>query len=124
MIRSGVSLPPHPARRSRRGVLPVNLDEGRPAGAFFDVTKKLHNGLQGKPTSLSAREIERYWRHNELTAQQILELSGQPDVLVLHDAQVLPVAMFLPPTTQMVWHCHVDLTTPDETARDLGEPLA
>lgn len=187
MIRSGVSLAPHPVRRSRCGVLPVNLDVGRladyeglvepslrarvalaadrlrglrvvhinatpfgggvaeilrslvpmmndlgleaswhvldPDEAFFDVTKKLHNGLQGKLTSLSAREIERYWRHNELTAQQILELSGQPDVLVLHDAQVLPVAMFLPPTTQMVWHCHVDLTTPDETVRDLVEPL-
>lgn len=94
-----------------------------PDEAFFDVTKKLHNGLQGKSTSLSAREIERYWRHNELTAQQILELSGRPDVLVLHDAQVLPVAMFLPTWTQMVWHCHVDLTTPDETVRDLVESL-
>ena len=95
-----------------------------PDEAFFDVTKKLHNGLQGKPTSLSVSEIERYWRHNQLTARQILELTGQPDILVLHDAQVLPVAMFLPHTTRMVWHCHVDLTTPDDTVRELIEPLS
>jgi trehalose synthase len=94
-----------------------------PDEAFFDVTKKLHNGLQGKPVSLAPQEIERYWRHNELTARQIRELSGQPDLLVLHDAQVLPVAMFIPAATRMIWHCHVDLTTPDESVRDLVEPL-
>lgn len=94
-----------------------------PDDAFFDVTKKLHNGLQGKPTSLSADEIDLYWRHNELTARQIREFSGQPDVLILHDAQVLPVAMFLPATTRMIWHCHVDLTNPDETVQALIEPV-
>src|SRR3972149_8680911 len=187
MIRSGVLLAPHPVRRSRCGVLPVNLDVGRltdyeglvepslrarvalaadrlrglrvvhinatpfgggvaeilrslvpmmndlglqatwhvldPDEAFFDVTKKLHNGLQGKPTSVAAHETERYFRHNELTARQIQELSGRPDLLVLHDAQVLPVAMFMPATIQMIWHCHVDLTSPDESVWELVEPL-
>ncbi len=94
-----------------------------PDEAFFDVTKKLHNGLQGKRTSLSPDEVDRYWRHNELTARQIRELAGRPDLLVLHDAQVLPVAMFMPSTIQMIWHCHVDLTTPDEGVRELVEPL-
>ncbi len=94
-----------------------------PDEAFFDVTKKLHNGLQGKPVSLAAHEIERYWRHNELTARQIQELSGRTDLLILHDAQVLPVAMFMPPTIRMIWHCHVDLTSPDEGVWDLVEPL-
>ena len=56
-----------------------------PDEAFFDVTKKLHNGLQGKRTSLSPAEIDRYWRHNELAARQIREIAGRPDVLVLHD---------------------------------------
>jgi trehalose synthase len=94
-----------------------------PDQAFFDVTKKLHNGLQGKPTSLSSDEVDRYWRHNQLTANQILELAGRPDVLVLHDAQVLPLASFLPTVTRKIWHCHVDLTTPDHSVRSLMEPL-
>src|SRR3972149_9322456 len=94
-----------------------------PDEAFFDVTKKLHNGLQGKPTSVAAHETERYFRHNELTARQIRELSGRPNLLVLHDAQVLPVAMFIPPATRMIWHCHIDLTSPDESVRELVEPL-
>jgi len=94
-----------------------------PDEAFFDVTKKLHNGLQGKPTSVAAHETERYFRHNELTARQIQDLGGRPDLLVLHDAQVLPVAMFMPATIQMIWHCHVDLTSPDESVWELVEPL-
>jgi len=114
-----------------RSLVPMMNDLGLDASwcvldhdeAFFDVTKKLHNGLQGKPTSLSANEVARYWRHNEETARQIQELGGRPDVLILHDAQVLPVARFLPAEHRMIWHCHVDLTTPDETVRDLVEPL-
>lgn len=94
-----------------------------PDEAFFDVTKKLHNGLQGRPTSLSSEEVDRYWRHNQETARQIQELAGRPDVLVLHDAQVLPLASFLPEAAPMVWHCHVDLTTPDDSVRTLMEPL-
>jgi len=94
-----------------------------PDEAFFDVTKKLHNGLQGKRTSLSPDEIDRYWRHNELAARQIEEIAGRPDVLVLHDAQVLPVAKYLLSQPRLIWHCHVDLTTPDETVRDLVGPV-
>ena len=94
-----------------------------PDEAFFDVTKKLHNGLQGKRTSLSPDEVDRYWRHNELTARQIREIAGRPDVLVLHDGQVLPVAKYLSYQPCLIWHCHVDLTTPDETVRDLLEPV-
>jgi trehalose synthase len=94
-----------------------------PDEAFFDVTKKLHNGLQGKRTRLSPDEVDRYWRHNELAARQIRELAGQPDVLVLHDGQVLPVAKYLSSQPCLIWHCHVDLTTPDETVRDLVEPV-
>lgn len=94
-----------------------------PDEAFFDVTKKLHNGLQGKPIFLSSDEVDRYWRHNGQTARQIQKLGGRADVLVLHDAQVLPVARFLPSRLRMVWHCHVDLSTPDETVRDLVGPL-
>jgi trehalose synthase len=94
-----------------------------PDEAFFDVTKKMHNGLQGKPGSFSTEELDRYWSHNERTACQIRESGGQPDLLILHDAQVLPVAEFLPSHPAMIWHCHVDLTTPDESVRDLVEPL-
>jgi trehalose synthase len=94
-----------------------------PDQAFFDVTKKLHNGLQGKPTSLSSGEVDHYWRHNQQAARQIQELAGRPSILVLHDAQVLPVASFLPGSSRMIWHCHVDLTAPDHSVRSLLEPL-
>jgi trehalose synthase len=94
-----------------------------PDELFFDVTKKLHNGLQGSPTSLSPEEIDLYQRHNGKTARQIQALVDRPDVLVLHDAQVLPLAGFLPNGTRIIWHCHVDLTTPDHSLGSLLEPL-
>jgi trehalose synthase len=95
-----------------------------PDPSFFSVTKKLHNGLQGKPTSLTPEEIERYWSHNRWLAEQLAMELAPPDVIVVHDAQVLPLASFLTVGTHLVWQCHVDVTNPDERVRDLIAPLS
>jgi len=94
-----------------------------PDDAFFAFTKKLHNGLQGKPTSLSEDDVKRYWAHNQRTAVQVEAELGHADIIVLHDAQVLPMAAFLNGGVQMLWHCHVDMTTPNEQVRDLIAPM-
>ncbi|MFQ6019240.1 MAG: glycosyltransferase [Dehalococcoidia bacterium] len=93
-----------------------------PDERFFTVTKSIHNGLQGKPTTLSQEDISHYWYHNGRTAAEIKNKIGAPDVIVLHDAQVLPMASFLDGNSQLVWHCHVDLSAPDETVRSLIAP--
>ena len=95
-----------------------------PHPSFFSVTKKLHNGLQGKPTSLTREEMERYWSHNRRLAEQLAAEVPALDVIVVHDAQVLPIAAFLNVNTRLVWQCHVDATRPDEGVRDVVTRLS
>ena len=51
---------------------------------FYNVTKRLHNALQGNPDSLSEEEWEIFERYNARNAK---ELSGDWDVIIVHDPQ-------------------------------------
>ena len=78
--------------------------------AFFEVTKRLHNGLQGMDVQLSEAEREQYLRHN---AREAAELHGDWDVVVVHDPQ--PAAMRSLGTghgARWIWRCHVDSSEP------------
>jgi len=91
--------------------------------AFFTVTKRLHNGLQGKMTLLRREDVECYWLHNERAASAIELAFGSPDILVVHDPQVMAVPAFLHNGTRTVWHCHLDLTAPTEDVQSRLLPL-
>ncbi len=95
-----------------------------PDPIFFSVTKKLHNGLQGEPTLLTREELNSYWSHNRRLAEQIAAEIQPADVVVAHDPQVLPLATLLGVRAYLVWHCHIDATTPDERLRRLVVPLS
>jgi len=90
---------------------------------FFAVTKRLHNGLQGRPTSLCRKDVECYWLHNEEAATAIELTFDSPDILVLHDPQVMAVPVFLRNGIRTVWHCHIDLTTPSKSIQARLLPL-
>ncbi|UCH87261.1 MAG: glycosyltransferase [Dehalococcoidia bacterium] len=90
---------------------------------FFTVTKRLHNGLQGKGTSLCRKDIECYWLHNERAASAIETAFGFADILVAHDPQVMAVPAFLRDGTRSVWHCHIDLTAPAKDVQARLLPL-
>jgi trehalose synthase len=96
----------------------LEADEG-----FFTVTKSLHNGLQGKVTSLCRQDIECYWLHNERAASAIEVAFGSADILVAHDPQVMAIPAFLRDGTRSVWHCHVDLTAPAKDVQTRLLPL-
>jgi trehalose synthase len=49
---------------------------------FFEITKKIHNGLQGMPVQLTDREQRIYLERNERNARV---LDGQFDVIIVHD---------------------------------------
>ncbi|MCI0797087.1 MAG: glycosyl transferase family 1, partial [Chloroflexi bacterium] len=57
---------------------------------FFDVTKRLHNLLQGAEGTLSREEFDRYYDHNAKVAKEIADAGVSPDVWILHDPQTLP----------------------------------
>lgn len=77
---------------------------------FFDVTKAIHNGLQGNRSELTEEMRETY---RTVTDENAETLTERYDVIVLHDPQSLGMAPALAerfPETTLVWRCHIDLT--------------
>ena len=95
--------------------------EGAPE--FFEITKRLHNLLQGAEGTLSKKEYETYVGYNERLAKSIKERGVEADVWVLHDPQTLPLASFLPEGSRIIWVCHIDLTLPNRQVVDQLAPL-
>jgi trehalose synthase len=79
---------------------------------FFNVTKMLHNALQGNPHPLSKHDWEVYERYTELNAR---ELEGEWDVVIAHDPQPAAIRTILNDRPgSWVWRCHIDLSTPNQ----------
>ena len=83
--------------------------EGDPA--FFDVTKRIHNGLYGSPGDggpLGAAETEAYERTLRANARTADGLVRRGDIVILHDPQTAGLARALRRRgATIVWRCHV-----------------
>jgi trehalose synthase len=78
---------------------------------FFNVTKLLHNSLQGDPQALSVEQREIYDRYNLLNA---MGLEGGWDAVVIHDPQPALIRHYAPDRAKRwVWRCHIDLSEPN-----------
>jgi trehalose synthase len=82
-----------------------------PNDAFFEVTKHLHNALQGAVEPLESREWSIYFDTLERVAGTMGRLSA--DVWVVHDPQPLPLAALTPLHCQTLWRCHIDCSSPN-----------
>ncbi len=91
-----------------------------PPPEFFDVTKQIHNMLQGAPGSLSAEEWDTYQGAIKQVAAAFQRDQLRNDVWFVHDPQVLPLAHHLPrdPGSTWVWIGHIDLTSPNNGLMD------
>jgi trehalose synthase len=79
---------------------------------FYNATKLMHNALQGAEQDLSEEEVEVYNRYNELNAR---EITGDWDVIIVHDPQPAAVRQHVPDRAKhWIWRCHIDLSTPNE----------
>jgi trehalose synthase len=88
---------------------------------FYNVTKRLHNALQGNPDSLSDEEWKVFERYNALNAT---ELSGDWDVIIVHDPQPAAIRRHVPEkAARWVWRCHIDLSVPNPDAIGRLVPL-
>jgi trehalose synthase len=87
---------------------------------FFDVTKAIHNGLQGNPRSLSEDEKETFRTYNRGNAEA---LEDEFDYVIVHDPQpagVIEHAREASP--RWIWRCHIDLSTPNADVLDFLLP--
>ena len=92
----------------------------RGAEEFFNVTKAIHNALQGAPGGLSAEQIEIFHQYNELNAR---EFEDEYDFVVIHDPQPAAVINHFPDSAaRWVWRCHIDLSEPNEQVLDVLLP--
>ena len=80
---------------------------------FFEVTKAIHNGLQGAERSLSEDDKAIFARFNTENAREFPE--ADYDYVIIHDPQ--PVAMidsFPERQARWIWRGHIDFSTPNE----------
>ncbi len=79
---------------------------------FFNVTKKIHNGLQGNPQGLTGEEEAIFQRYNELNAAEVDD--SEYDFIIVHDPQPAAVIDHFPSSkARWIWRCHIDLSTPN-----------
>jgi trehalose synthase len=79
---------------------------------FFNVTKTIHNALQGSPQGLTLEEEQIYRRYNELNAA---ELTDEYDFVIVHDPQPAALRDFVEESgSRWIWRCHIDLSVPNE----------
>src|SRR5207237_1371726 len=87
---------------------------------FFNVTKTIHNGLQGAPAVLSAEDKEIFQRYQELNAA---EFEDDADFVIVHDPQPIGMIGCCPGSSaQWIWRCHIDLSTPNPEVLDFIIP--
>ena len=91
------------------------------AEEFFNVTKLMHNSLQGDPTSITDQQWEVFQGYNAMNAR---DLEEGWDVVIVHDPQ--PAGLLnnaSHKSKHWVWRCHIDLSTPNPSTIERLRPL-
>src|SRR5712691_10078249 len=88
----------------------------RGAEEFFNVTKTIHNALQGNPEGLTAEQQEIFRRYNALNAAEFEDVY---DYVVVHDPQPVSVIDHFPASAaKWIWRGHIDFSTPNRQVLD------
>ncbi len=75
---------------------------------FFDMTKKLHNALQGSAETFT----EAMWEHHrEINERNAAALDLEADAVLIHDPQPMPLVEHRG-GGKWIWRCHIDLANP------------
>ena len=92
---------------------------------FFDVTKRIHNMLQGAPGELSDDDLAIYFGCLEDIADDIQGAGLSAGVWFFHDPQLLPLGRLLNRSAAgtKLWVVHIDLTEPNPWLMDRLLPL-
>ena len=92
---------------------------------FFDVTKRIHNMLQGAEGELTDDELAIYYDCLDDIAADIDRTGLSADVWFFHDPQLLPLGRLLSRETARtkLWVVHIDLTEPNPWLMDQLLPL-
>ena len=85
---------------------------------FFDMTKKIHNSIQGNYESITSD----MWRHHyEINKANAEKLDLEADAVLIHDPQPAPLIEFRKKKAKSgpwIWRCHIDVSRPQKDVRD------
>lgn len=81
---------------------------------FFDITKKIHNALQGNPEKITA---EMWDYHFEINRSNSENLNLDADAVLIHDPQPAALVEFKRRGT-WIWRCHIDISGPAKEVCD------
>jgi trehalose synthase len=89
--------------------------------AFYDITKKIHNALQGMKLDLSDTEKKLFLDVASENAAQLTDA----DVVLAHDPQAVALRHFAkdPDRAGWVWRCHIDLTAAHQPVWSFLKPF-
>ncbi|MDA8088382.1 MAG: glycosyltransferase [Nitrospiraceae bacterium] len=77
---------------------------------FFDITKKIHNALQGNLESFT----DDMWDHHfEINCRNAENIDLEADFVFIHDPQPAPLVRFRK-RGHWIWRCHIDMSTPQQ----------
>ena len=76
---------------------------------FFDITKKIHNALQGNHETIT----KKMWQHHFEVNKRNMETIQLDDVdaALIHDPQPAPLVEFKK-SGRWIWRCHIDVSNP------------
>ncbi|HPP88787.1 MAG TPA: glycosyltransferase, partial [bacterium] len=81
----------------------INVKDSR----FYDVTKKIHNTLQGENLEFSAEEWDLYFKVQQQNSKVIDKTA---DVVFIHDPQPLGLIKYRRMHQKFIWRCHIDMS--------------
>jgi trehalose synthase len=89
--------------------------------AFFQITKQVHNALQGAEMALTPGVREAYLAVNRHNAEC---LDGSYDVVVVHDPQPAALRSFAGAhASHWIWRCHIDTSEPNPAVWQFLRPF-
>ncbi len=76
---------------------------------FFDITKKIHNALQGNQEKIT----KKMWQHHFEVNKRNMDIMHLDDVdaALIHDPQPAPLIEFKK-SGRWIWRCHIDVSNP------------
>lgn len=80
---------------------------------FYEITKSIHNGLQGVPIHLGSREWDLLRDVNAAWGEEHKDTLKGADVVTIHDPQPAPLIEFCHNgKSKWIWRAHIDISHP------------
>jgi trehalose synthase len=80
---------------------------------YYEITKSIHNGLQGMPVQLGPKDWAMFRDVNAAWAEEHKTNLKEADVVIVHDPQPSPLVEFCRNgKSKWIWRAHIDISHP------------